>query len=95
MRRVWGSIRASFRGPGAGPAVIGQAAAIQQDSPAHGGQLARQRFEQGGFARAVWPDEGQDLPRHRPQRDAGSKGRAAIADGQLFRFTAVFHRTPS
>ena len=82
--------------PGPGRAgVIGQAAAIQQDSPAHRGQLARQRFEQGGFARAVWPDEGQDLPRHRPQRDAGSKGRAAIADGQLFRFTAVFHRTPS
>ena len=82
--------------PGPGRAgVIGQAAAIQQDSPAQGGQLARQRFEQSGFARAVWPDEGQDLPRHRPQRDAGSKGRTAIADGQFFRFTAVFHRTPS
>ena len=82
--------------PGPGRAgVIGQTAAIQQDSPAQGGQLARQRFEQGGFARAVWPDEGQDLPRHRPQRDAGSKGRTAIADGQFFRFTEVFHRTPS
>ena len=82
--------------PGPGCAgVIGQTAAIQQDSPAQGGQLACQRFEQGGFSRAVWPDEGQDLPRHRPQRDAGSKGRAAIADGQFFRFTAVFHRTPS
>ena len=56
--------------PGPGCAgVIGQAAAIQQDSPAQGGQLARQRFEQGGFARAVGAHEGQDLAPLHPQGD--------------------------
>ena len=65
MRRVWGQHQGQLPGPGC-TGVIGQAAAIQQDSPAQGSQLARQCFEQSGFARAVWPDEGQDLPRHRP-----------------------------
>ena len=49
-----------------GTGVTGKASAFQQHRAAHGGQLTRQRAQQGGFACAVGADEGQDLARLHP-----------------------------
>ena len=76
--------------------VGGQILSVQQHCAAHGGQLARQCFEQGGFARAVRPDEGQDLPWSDAQRDMLGQRCFAVADGEVLCLAGKFvHRAPS
>ena len=76
QREAGGELRAAgvgqHQGHFAGPGVAGQRGklrAVQQHRTALRSQLARQRFEQGGFARAVGAHEGQDLAPLHPQRD--------------------------
>ena len=80
-----------------GTGVIGKASAFQQHRAAHGGQLARQRAQQGGFACAVGADEGQDLARLHPEANIREQRCLAVADGKtLCAAQKMFlHRAPS
>ena len=80
------------------PGVAGDAGKllpVQQHRAAQRGQLSRQRFEQGGFARAVRANECQHLPLGSAQRDIPRKGSFAVADGKGVGFNRVLHRTSS
>ena len=60
-----------------------QVLALQQHSAALRRQLPGQRFEQGGFARAVWPDEGENLSGTHGKRDVPNQCLVVIAYGEL------------
>ena len=80
-----------------GAGIVGKVFFVQQHRAAHGVQLARQRAQQCGFARAVGPDEGQNLAGLHPQRNAGEKRRFAVADGKVIcrAEKGLVHRAPS
>ena len=80
-----------------GTGVIGKASAFQQHRAVHGGQLARQCAQQGGFACAVGADEGQDLARLHPEGNIREQRCLAVADGKtLCSAQKMFlHRAPS
>ena len=70
-----------FLCPG-GAGIADQILTIQQHRAAQRSQLPRKRFEQGGFARAVRPDQGQDLAPPDAQRDLLRQRRFAVTDGK-------------
>ena len=80
-----------------GTGVTGKASAFQQHRAAHGGQLTRQRAQQGGFACAVGADEGQDLARLHPEANIREQRCLAVADGKTLCSAQkmFFHRAPS
>ena len=57
--------------------------AQQADLPAQQAQLPDQAVQNRGFARAVWPDEGQDLPRMHLETDLPEQRASVIPHRQI------------